>query len=139
MFDAFSESARRVIFLARYEAGRLKFDEIDLQHLLLGFIFEDQGNAQAEMQKNLGIEGHEPLTLPREQRKESFLSLATAELLRTEFSTLGPRIDPQPMHGDMMLTTKAREALSAAFEHAKGSSVSPLHLLWEYLLLKIVL
>jgi len=43
MFDAFAEAARRVIFFARLEAGRLGFDEIDTPHLLLGFINVDGG------------------------------------------------------------------------------------------------
>src|SRR5207248_1910157 len=42
-FEEFSGAARRSIFFARFEAGRLGFDEIDTPHLLLGLLLENAG------------------------------------------------------------------------------------------------
>jgi uncharacterized protein YbbC (DUF1343 family) len=41
MFDRFTEKARRVIFLARYEASQTGTPQIDPVHLLLGILRED--------------------------------------------------------------------------------------------------
>lgn len=43
MFDRFTEQARRVIFFARYEAGRLGSGVIETEHLLLAFVRDGQG------------------------------------------------------------------------------------------------
>lgn len=42
MFERYTESARRVIFFARYFAGRAGSLEIETEHLLLGLLREDQ-------------------------------------------------------------------------------------------------
>ena len=42
MFERFTEKARRVIFVARYEASHYGSPEIDTEHLLLGLIREDK-------------------------------------------------------------------------------------------------
>ena len=42
MFDRFSEKARRAIFFARYEAGRMGNSYIEGEHLLLGLLREDR-------------------------------------------------------------------------------------------------
>jgi hypothetical protein len=42
MFQRLSTSARRVLFLARAEAGRMGSDWIEPEHLLLGVLAEDQ-------------------------------------------------------------------------------------------------
>jgi Clp amino terminal domain, pathogenicity island component len=43
MFERYTERARRVIFLARYEASQLGDTYIETQHLLLGLLREDAG------------------------------------------------------------------------------------------------
>jgi ATP-dependent Clp protease ATP-binding subunit ClpC len=45
MFERHTETARRVIFLARYMAGRVGSPVIDTEHILLGLLREDQGLA----------------------------------------------------------------------------------------------
>ncbi|MCK4262105.1 hypothetical protein KAX00_03265, partial [bacterium] len=45
MFDRFTERARRVVILARQEAGRLNHDYIGTEHLLLGLIKMGEGLA----------------------------------------------------------------------------------------------
>src|SRR5260370_20947309 len=42
MFERYNEAARRVIFFARYEAGQFGSSEIKSEHLLLGWIREDE-------------------------------------------------------------------------------------------------
>ena len=130
MFETFSESSRKIIFLARYEAGRLKYDYIDTPHFLLGFIAEDGGDSERQMRKSLGMEDLPAGEQPRQKEKESFLGRETAERLQAALSVFGPRDEPQPTHGDMPLTEGAKSVLKAAFEHANGSQVTPLHLLW---------
>ncbi len=135
MFESFSESARMVIFLARYEASRLRSDYIDLPHLLLGFILEDQGDSELPLRKLHGMEDLSAAidVFPRQEGKSSFLDRDTAARLQSVCSVFGPRATPQPTHGNMPLTEGAKRALSAAFEHANGSTVTPLHLLWAVL------
>jgi ATP-dependent Clp protease ATP-binding subunit ClpC len=42
MFERYDESARRVVFFARYEASQFGSPEIDTEHLLLGVLREDR-------------------------------------------------------------------------------------------------
>src|SRR5512138_1040985 len=42
MFERYTEKARRVIFFARYEAGQLGAQAIEVEHLLLGLLREDK-------------------------------------------------------------------------------------------------
>jgi ATP-dependent Clp protease ATP-binding subunit ClpC len=55
MFDRFTERARKVIALAREEAGRLGHDYIGTEHLLLGLIREGGGVAAAVLE-NLNVD-----------------------------------------------------------------------------------
>ena len=41
MFERYTEKARRAIFFARYEAGRVGASAIDTEHLLLGLLREE--------------------------------------------------------------------------------------------------
>jgi ATP-dependent Clp protease ATP-binding subunit ClpC len=43
MFERYTESARRVLFFARYEAGQRGSVSVAPEHLLLGLIREGQG------------------------------------------------------------------------------------------------
>jgi ATP-dependent Clp protease ATP-binding subunit ClpC len=43
MFERYTESARRVIFFARYEASNYGSHFIETEHLLLGLLREDYG------------------------------------------------------------------------------------------------
>jgi hypothetical protein len=111
----------------------LKFDSIDVQHLLLGFIVEDQGSGYLHMRKILVVDeptDGEPTWGFQQQANDSFLDRETVDRLRSMFSFFGPRPECQPTHGNMPLTAGARMVLGDAFEHAGGSTVSPLHLLW---------
>ncbi len=55
MNDRFTQRVRKVLFLARDEAGRMQHDYIGTEHLLLGIIREAEGIAAKVLQR-LGIE-----------------------------------------------------------------------------------
>ncbi len=55
MHDKYTERVRKVIFLAREEAGRLQHDSIGTEHLLLGLLREGEGIA-ATVLANLGLD-----------------------------------------------------------------------------------
>jgi hypothetical protein len=46
MFEGYSERARVVIIIARYRAGTDGCDQIDLDHLILALILEDQNRIE---------------------------------------------------------------------------------------------
>ena len=54
MFERFTERARRVIILAREEAGRFRHDFVGTEHILLGLIRDGEGIATAVLQR-LGV------------------------------------------------------------------------------------
>ena len=136
MFERFSSAAGRVIFLARFEAGRLKFNEIDTAHLLLAFIDDDQGTGPLEdpnvyvadetIGSNIRLTLHSDIANP-------FLEPEIAASLRRLLLKVGSRDEPQPAHGDMMLSERAQRVLSDAVDFAGTRTVTPLHLFWAML------
>ncbi len=54
VFERFTERARRVIILAREEAGRFRHDFVGTEHVLLGLIRDGEGIATAVLQR-LGL------------------------------------------------------------------------------------
>jgi len=54
VFERFSERARRVVILAREEAGRFRHDFVGTEHVLLGLIRDGEGIATAVLQR-LGL------------------------------------------------------------------------------------
>jgi ATP-dependent Clp protease ATP-binding subunit ClpC len=57
MNDRFTERVRKVLFLARDEAGRMQHDYIGTEHLLLGIIREGEGIAAQALQRlNIGFD-----------------------------------------------------------------------------------
>src|SRR5499425_1108150 len=54
VFERFSERARRVVILAREEAGRFRHDFVGTEHVLLGLIRDREGIATAVLQR-LGL------------------------------------------------------------------------------------
>ena len=55
MFEQFTERARRVIILAREEAGRAGHDSVGTEHILFGLIRDGEGVATAVLQR-LGLQ-----------------------------------------------------------------------------------
>ena len=58
MFERFTERARRVIILAREEAGRFRHDFVGTEHILLGLIRDGEGIATAVLQR-LGLQARD--------------------------------------------------------------------------------
>ena len=56
MFERYTERARRVIFIARYEASNLGSMTIETEHLLLGLLREDQNLANRFLRNHSSIE-----------------------------------------------------------------------------------
>jgi ATP-dependent Clp protease ATP-binding subunit ClpA len=51
MFERFTESARRALFFARYEASEYGSISIETEHMLLGLVREEQGIVQRILQR----------------------------------------------------------------------------------------
>ncbi len=96
MFDRFTESARRVVFYARYEASELGGDAIAAEHLLLGILREDPALIQRY--------------LP---------SPAARQALRAEIRRPAGRNGKSTTAADMPLSPEARQALGYAAEEAE--------------------
>ena len=92
-------------FRARSKAGSSGADWIEPKHLLLGFLIEDQ--------------------------EAAFFTGEQVEKLREELAQSPPMgAQPKPTSVDMPVAKAAQLALLAAHEHAAGSKVTPLHILW---------
>ena len=96
MWQRFTERARKVVFYAQEEAGRLGENFVGPEHLLLGLICEDDSVAARILER---------LRVSRE--------IIRAEVLR--------HVTPgeSQLGKDMQLTPRAKEAVDAAFAEAK--------------------
>jgi ATP-dependent Clp protease ATP-binding subunit ClpA len=116
MFDKFSGPARRVVFWARRDAGRSGAETIQPEHLLAGWLAEDQHDwAQTASSAT------------------PFVSSENAKAIRqmlVERTTPGV---PKPDTVDMLLAERSRQVLIAADQRAGGSMITLLHLLWGLL------
>ncbi len=57
MLERFAERARKVVGLAQEEAGRLRHDLVDTEHLLLGLLREEGVAAQALFACGVTLDG----------------------------------------------------------------------------------
>ena len=125
MFEAFSESARRVVFWARREAGRSGSEFIQPEHLLQGLLAEDQRDwvrAMGSIDETVAMQNVAAPSRP-------FFSGEQAEKLRQMMAKSGSPAAPKPDTMDMPLAPSAKRALEAAQENAGSSMVTLLHLL----------
>ncbi len=118
--------------MARVEAARLGSETIGPEHLLLGFLAEDQRETAMRVGGNMANAKvhYEPDHGP------PFLGVqAAAELRRTltESMKLPPANQSRLTSVDMPLAKSAKVALSSAQEHAGGSTIDRLHLLLRLL------
>jgi ATP-dependent Clp protease ATP-binding subunit ClpA len=108
MFERYTESARRVVFFARYEASNFGSPCIDTPHLLLGLLQEDK------------------LLFHRVQLKVDF------ETARQDVASRIKTGKPIPTSVDLPLSEQAKRALKYAAEEAdrlNQRQVSTTHLL----------
>jgi ATP-dependent Clp protease ATP-binding subunit ClpA len=95
MFERYKQRARRVIFFARYEAGRLGTPQIESEHLLLGLVRED-----------------EPLL------KRFSISGISDESIRTQVLARTSAGEEFPIAVDLPLSQACKRALTGAAEEA---------------------
>ena len=141
MFEQFNERARRVIILAREEAGRFGHDSVGTEHILFGLIRDGEGVATAVLQR-LGLQletvqaevkhalAKLPKTLvysevPFSPQAKQVLELSTVEArqlghnyLGTEHLLLGLIRDGQS------IAAKSLEALGARLDEARRETMA---------------
>src|SRR5262249_18315024 len=108
MFERYTESARRAIFFARYEASQLGSPYIETRHLLLGIMREDK-----------------TLTCV-------WLTNERAENIRLAIESAGNSQKRVSTSVDLPLSSKCKQALTSAAEQADSRSdryISTGHLL----------
>ena len=98
MFDRFTERARRVVILARQEAGRLNHDYIGTEHLLLGLIKMGEGLA-VDILQSLGLD-------------LEAIRLEVEKMLKSGPSTLTV--------GDIPFTPRAKKVLELSMDESRG-------------------
>jgi|HubBroStandDraft_6_1064221.scaffolds.fasta_scaffold140683_2 uncharacterized protein (TIGR02246 family) len=109
MFERYTQSARRVIFFARYEASQSGSGSIDSEHLLLGLFREDKRLARKVL--------HRP---------------GAAESIRREIEAGATRGERIPMSVEIPLSTQSRRVLQHASDSAEKlghRQVDSVHLL----------
>jgi len=130
MFEKFTHSAGRAVFWARLEAGRLGSVAIEPEHLLFGFLAEDQGDSE---QRIAGDHGGEPVGRIAILARDG-LPFFSAELAAKLRQTLADAAHPGksiPDTVDMPVSEPCRRALIAAAEqHTEQSKAHLLHILW---------
>ena len=126
MFQRMSPPARRVLFWARAEAGRLGSDWIEPEHLLLGLLAEDQRDWMKSIpmvtgERNIGIENDPAPTPP------PFFPAETAAMLRQILTaSAGP---PKADMVNMPLATRSQHVLVATAENAERHTITVLDIL----------
>jgi ATP-dependent Clp protease ATP-binding subunit ClpC len=97
MNDRFTERVRKVLFLARDEAGRMQHDYIGTEHLLLGIIREGEGIAAQALQR-LGIDFDQ-------------IQQAVEDMVTTQSGTL--------TIGEIPFTPRAKRVLELSIDEAR--------------------
>jgi ATP-dependent Clp protease ATP-binding subunit ClpC len=112
MFDRYTDEARRVIFLARYEASRLGSPVLESEHLWLGLL--------------------------RECRKvvKRLAPGVSAEAVHERLARRGPSAERISMTVDMPLSDEAKRALAGAA--AEADSRGQKHITPDYIVLALL-
>jgi ATP-dependent Clp protease ATP-binding subunit ClpC len=96
MFEKYTEEARRVIFVGRYEASRTGSHEITAEHLLLGYLRESA---------RIGT--------------QNFLPPAAMDTIRTQIEAQFPRAESLSTSVDLPLNREAKRVLAYAAEESQ--------------------
>ena len=96
MFEKFSEKAKRVLFLARYEASQMGSRVIGTEHLLLGLLKEGE-------------------EITRELFHRSNIAI---EMLRAELEEIGPSQERMSTSVEIPFSEETKRALAHAEEEA---------------------
>jgi ATP-dependent Clp protease ATP-binding subunit ClpC len=114
MFGRFTQRARRVMLLARQEAGRLNHDYIGTEHILLGLVRLGEGVAAVVLEK-LGL---------------------NLETIKVGVDKLVTKGSATMMMGEVPYTPRAKRALELAVEEAR--SLGHNYIGTEHLLLGLI-
>ena len=102
MFERFTERARRVIILAREEAGRFRHDFVGTEHILLGLIRDGEGIATAVLQR-LGLK---------------------LETVKAEVERALAGFPKTLTFGEVPFTPQAKRVLELSIEEGKEATIS---------------
>jgi hypothetical protein len=127
ILERFSEPARVILFIARAQAGRSGSKAIEPDHLLFGFLIEDQGTSTRFLAAAFGDPEAQSSSL--KAAHEPFLNQKIAGQLHAGLASLAESGEPTPDNVDMPLAEVSQQVLETAAEHAGPSLVSPLHIL----------
>jgi ribosomal protein S18 acetylase RimI-like enzyme len=120
-FAKFSHPARMVVFFARMKAGARGAEAIEVNDLVDGFIAVDQGESAFPDQ---------PLAKPVSGFFPSrFLKPEVAVALRESIRVRSVGGAPLPDGKEMLLAETGKSILISAHECARGSQITPLHIL----------
>ena len=126
VFERFSPPVRRVLFWARWEAGRLGSDWIAPEHLLLGLLAEDQRDW---MQAIPAMAGEDRIFFPEDQAPVPapfFTPDCAAKLREILTASVGtPKADAV----DMPISDRSKHVLSATAECSARRYITLLDLL----------
>ena len=114
MNDRFTQRVRKVLFLARDEAGRMQHDYIGTEHLLLGIIREGEGIASRVLQR-LGIDSAQ-------------IQQSIEEIVSTQSGTI--------TIGEIPFTPRAKRVLEISIDEARIHSHN--YVGTEHLLLALI-
>src|SRR5947209_8086274 len=113
MWQRFTERARRVVFFAQEEAGRLREQYVSTEHLLLGLVREND-SVCARVLDRMGV---------------------SMGRIRSEVERQVARGDARPT-ADMQLTPRARRVIDLAYDEARQLSNN--YIGTEHLLLGLI-
>lgn len=132
MFEKCSNEARRAIFCARIEAGRLGGPNIEVDHLLAGIVLQDQNDVSGVMSRMETDKESESAAVQPTMGAPAFFfapEVAAALLAKVEENQRSPAL---PMHGDMAVSEDCKKVFQETDELArelKHARITPLHLL----------
>jgi len=119
--------------VARVEAARLGSETIEPEHLLLGFLAEDQRETEMRVSEASGNRANAVKIEYEPDHGRSFLDIQAATELRRTL-TESTKVDASKSGATgMPLAKSAKMALSAAQDNAGGSTIDRLHILWGLL------
>jgi len=103
MFERFTETTRRVIFFARYEASEYGSQHIDTEHLLLGLMREDFPLMSSMIGANISVDKIRQEIEKNIERGQRFsVGIEVPALYRrqarTEICRRGSRTDSRSVH-----------------------------------------
>jgi len=129
-FEGYSERARHVIFVARHIAGRYGSGTLDLNHVLVALIYEDQGDVWKPLSDVPELQGLSKRFPPQPDRSFFRSNVASRVLHKLEGAL--PRGKPLPSTTDIPMSSDLKATLGTAAglrERFGQEQVEPLHIL----------